>query len=210
MVYAIEKITIIPLIKLWVKKANGLENLPKDGAAILAANHLSYADHLIIGAYLATKVNRRFSFLAKKEYFQGLQKYWYNYVGAIPLDRQKGGKSALRIALKALKEGKLVIIYPEGTRSLTGNLQKAKTGIARLALLSRAPVLPIGLIGTFEILPKGKYLPKFMRTTISIGKPLYFQEFYNKKINKKMLNEVTTRIMKEIAKLSNQKYNFRP
>jgi|SRR3989338_937136 len=209
MVYPIEKLTIIPLIKLWIRKVTGLENLPKEGAAILAANHSSYADHLIIGAYVATKVNRRFHFLAKREHFQGLQKLWHIYVGAVPLDRKRGGKQALKIALNLLNKGKLVIIYPEGTRTFTGKLQKAYTGVARLALRSGVPVVPIGLAGTFEIMPKGKYLPKFKRATMNIGKPMYFNEFCNKKINKRMLREVTNKIMREIAMLSGQKYNFR-
>ncbi len=208
MVYPIEKLTIIPLIKLWVKKVTGTENLPKEGAAILAANHSSYVDHLMIGAYVATKVNRRFHFLAKKEHFQGLQKLWHIYVGAIPLDRKKGGKHALKVALNLLSQGKLIIIYPEGTRTLTGKLQKAKTGVARLALQSKVPVIPIGLKGTFEIMPKGKYIPKAKKAIMNIGKPIYFTNYYNKKINKKMLRDVTTKIMKEIARLSKQKYNF--
>jgi len=208
MVYPIEKLTIIPIIKLWVKKVTGADNLPKEGAAILAANHSSYADHLIIGAYMAKKVNRRFHFLAKKEHFQGLQKLWHIYVGAIPLDRKMGGKHALKVALNLLNKGKLIIIYPEGTRTLTGKLQKAKTGVARLALQSRVPVIPIGLTGTFEILPKGKYIPKLKKATMNIGKPMIFTEYYNKKQTKKLLREVTTKIMKEIAKLSKQKYNF--
>lgn len=208
MVYPIEKLTIIPIIKLWVKKVTGAENLPGEGAAILAANHSSYADHLIIGAYMATKVNRRFHFLAKKEHFQGLQKLWHIYVGAIPLDRKRGGKHALKAALKLLNEGKLIIIYPEGTRTLTGKLQKAKTGVARLALQSRVPVIPIGLTGTFEILPKGKYIPKLKKATMNISKPMLFTEYHNKKPTKKLLREVTTKIMKEIAKLSKQKYNY--
>lgn len=208
MVYPIEKLTIIPIIKLWVKKVTGTENLPGEGAAILAANHSSYADHLIMGSHIAKKVNRRFHFLAKREHFQGLQKLWHIYVGAIPLDRKRGGKHALKVALNLLNEGKLIIIYPEGTRTLTGKLQKAKTGVARLALQSRVPVIPIGLTGTFEILPKGKYIPKLKKATMNIGKPMVFTEYYNKKPTKKILREVTTNIMKEIAILSKQKYNF--
>ena len=115
---------------------------------------------------------------------------------------------ALKWAIKALKDGKVIGIYPEGTRSLTGKLQKAKTGVARLALAAKVPVVPVGLIGMFEILPKGCYIPKFKRATINIGNPIYFKKYYNKKINNKILNEITTKIMNEIAKLSNQKYNF--
>ncbi|MBI2650174.1 1-acyl-sn-glycerol-3-phosphate acyltransferase [Candidatus Woesearchaeota archaeon] len=210
MAYLIPKLTIIPAVKLYFKKISGIENLPKKGAFIAAANHASYMDHLIIAGSLVSHLNRKVHFLAKKEHFDNIfKKAWHTYAGAIPLDRQSGGKEALGWAIKALKEGKIIAIHPEGTRSLTGKLQKAKTGVARLALLSKAPVVPIGLIGTFEILPKGKYIPKFKRGAMSIGKPMYFNDYYNKKINKKILREVTTRIMKEIAKLCKQKYNFR-
>lgn len=209
MVYLIPKLAIIPVVKLYVKKVDGLENLPKKGACIIAANHASYMDHMIIGAYIISHLNRKFHFLAKKEHFDNaFKKTWHDYIGAIPLDRQKGGKKALKLAVKALKEGKIIAIHPEGTRSLTGKLQKAKTGVARLALLSKAPVIPIGLIGTFEILPKGKYMPKFKRAVINIGKPMRFPEYYDKKINKRMMIKVTDRIMKEIAKLCRQKYDF--
>ncbi|MEK6828136.1 MAG: lysophospholipid acyltransferase family protein [Nanoarchaeota archaeon] len=206
MVYFITKLTIIPLVKLWVSKVNGIENLPK-GAFIAAANHASYMDHLIIAGYIISHLNRKVHFLAKKEHFDNIfKKAWHTYAGAIPLDRQSGGEETLKWAVKALKDGKIIAIHPEGTRSLTGKLQKAKTGVAKLALLSRAPVVPIGIIGTFEILPKGKYIPKAKKAIMNIGKPMRFPQY--KKINKKILREVTTRIMKEIAKLSKQKYDF--
>lgn len=209
MVYFLTKLTIIPAIKLYVSKVTGLETLPKKGGFIAAANHASYMDHLIIASYLISHLNRKVHFLAKKEHFDNIfKKMWHIYAGAIPVDREKGGKKALRWAVKALNQGKIIAIHPEGTRSLTGKLQQAKTGVARLALLTKAPVVPIGLIGTFEMLPKGKYIPKFRKAVMNIGKPMHFNEHYNKKISKKILKEVTTRIMKEIAKLCNQKYNF--
>ena len=209
MVYIAPKLTIIPIVKLYVKEVNGIENLPRKGAAIIAANHASYMDHMIIGAYIISKLDRKFHFLAKKEHFDNaFKKWWHDYIGAIPLDREKRGDEALMWAIKALKEGKIIVIHPEGTRSLTGKLQKAKTGVARLALLSKAPVIPVGLVGTFEMMPKGKYIPKFKKATMNIGKPMHFPEYYTKKINKRIIREVTTRIMKEIAKLCRQKYNF--
>ncbi|MBI2102146.1 1-acyl-sn-glycerol-3-phosphate acyltransferase [Candidatus Woesearchaeota archaeon] len=210
MVYLIPKLTIIPIVKLYVKEAKGLENLPKKGAFIAAANHASYIDHMIIASFLVSHLDRKVHFLAKKEHFDNVfKKAWHNYVGAIPLDRAKGGREALKWAINALKGGNIIAIHPEGTRSLTGNLQRAKTGVARLALKAKAPVVPIGLIGTFDILPKGKYLPRFKRAVMGIGKPISFEKYYGKKINKKMLREITTGIMKEIAKLSKQKYNFK-
>ena len=210
MAYPIMRRILPRIIKLWVKESNGIGNIPKKGNFIIAASHASYADHLIIGAYFLPHLNRKIHFLAKKEHFDNFfKRAWHNYIGAIPVDRESGGKEALRSAIEALKNGKIIAIHPEGTRSLTGKLQKAKTGVARLAIKARVPVIPVGLIGTFKILPKGKYIPKAKRAIINIGKPMHFPEYYNKKINKRILREVTTRIMKEIAKLAKQKYNFR-
>ena len=148
-------------------------------------------------------------FLAKKEHFdRPLKAAWHTYGGAIPVDRQAGGKKALKFAIKALKQGKIIAMHPEGTRTLTGKLQKAKTGVARLALIAKVPVIPVGLIGTFDILPKGKYIPKLKRATMNIGKPMYFDKYYNKKITKGLIRKVTNDIMAEIARLCKQKYNF--
>ena len=209
MVYLILKLTIIPLVKLWIKKINGVENIPKEKGFIIVPNHSSYMDHLIIGSIFIPYLNKKSHFLAKKEYFDKFfERVWHNYLGGIPLDRQTGSNKSLEIAIKLLKQNKIIGIYPEGTRTLTGKIQKAKTGVARLALLSKVPVLPIGLVGTFKILPKGKYMPRFRKATINIGKPMYFNQYYNKSITKKLLREITTKIMKEIAKLSGQKYNF--
>jgi 1-acyl-sn-glycerol-3-phosphate acyltransferase len=207
MVYTLIKLTIIPLIKLWIKKVDGLENIPKKGAFILAANHASYMDHLILMSTLIPYLDRRIHHLAKKEHFDNIfKKAWHNYGGAIPIDREAGGKEALKWAAKALKDGRIIAIHPEGTRSLNGKLQRGKTGIARLILLSKVPVIPIGIIGTFKILPKGKYIPKMKRAVINIGKPLKFDKYSNHKMSKKLLRAITDNIMREIAKLSNQKY----
>lgn len=210
MVYPIGKRIVFPIVKLWIKEINGIENIPKKGPFILAANHASYIDHFVLGYLIIPFLNKKLHFLAKKEHFDNIfKKAWHTYAGAIPIDRQSGGKEALKWAVKALKEGRIIAIHPEGTRSLTGKLQEAKTGTARLTLATKAPVIPIGLIGTFEILPKGKYIPKLKRAAMNIGKPMYFPEYCNKKINKRVLREATNKIMKEIAKLCRQKYNFR-
>ncbi len=210
MAYPIGKRIIPPITKFWVKEVNGLQNVPKKGSFIIAANHASYMDHFIIMCTLVPYLNRKIHHLAKKEHFSNpLKAAWHHYAGAVPIDRQSGGREALRWAIQALKNGKLIAIHPEGTRTLTGKLQRGKTGIARLALEARVPVLPVGLIGTFEILPKGKYIPKLKKATMNIGRPLYFEEYYNKKITKKLLRKITNDIMKEIANLSGQKYIFK-
>ena len=208
----IAKHILPPIVNLWIDKVIGLENLPKDTPFILAPNHSSYIEHLMLSCIVIPYNNKKLHFIAKKEHFDGIsQKSWHSlwnkYVGYIPIDRSKG-ETALKIAVSYLKKGATIVVYPEGTRSLTGKLQKGKTGVARLALAARVPVVPVGLIGTFEILPKGKYIPKLKRAKINIGKPMYFNKYYNKKITKTLLREITNGIMKEIARLSNQKYNL--
>ena len=209
MAYTIGKRLICPIFEIYIKKVKGLENAPKDGNFIVAANHESYLDHLFVVCTLVNYLNKKVHFLSKKEHFNNpLKAAWHRYAGAIPLDRQAGGKEALKWAIKALKNGKIIAIHPEGTRTLTGRLLRGKTGIARLVLTAHVPVLPLGIIGTFKILPKGRHIPKFKRGSINIGKLMYFDKYYNKKINKKILREVTDKIMKEIARLSRQKYGF--
>ena len=208
MVYPIAR-RIIPLFaKRFIRKVNGIENIPKDKPFIIAANHASYMDHFIITSIIMSYLNKSVHYLAKKEHFQSLhQKLWHRYAQAIPIDRS-AGQNALNKAVDHLKNNKIIAIYPEGTRTLTGKLQKAKTGIARLILAAKVPVLPLGLIGTFEILPKGKYLPKLKKATVNIGEIITYDKYYNQKITKSLLRKITDEIMQEIAKLSNQKYNF--
>jgi 1-acyl-sn-glycerol-3-phosphate acyltransferase len=209
MVYPITKRIFYPLTRLWTKKINGLNNIPKDGNFIVAANHASYVDHLMLSSIMAVHIDKKIHYLAKKEHFETFfQRIWHTHTGAIPIDRQAGGKEALGLAIKYLKNNKVIGIYPEGTRTLTGKLQRAKTGIARLALAAKVPILPIGLVGTFDILPKGKRVPKFKRATINIGKPLYFDEYYGKENDKKTIRLVTTKIMKDVGRLCGQKYEF--
>src|SRR3989344_4239560 len=195
MVYPIGKRIILPIARLWIKEIRGLENIPKEGPFIIAANHSSYMDHFGLGLLIVPNLNKKLHFLAKKEHFDGIQKYWHRYVGAIPLDREKGGKEALNWAAKALKEGKIIGIYPEGTRSLTGKIQRAKTGVARLAVAAKVPVIPVGLIGMFEILPKGKLIPRLKKAIINVGKPIHFENYYDKEVEDNLLRFMTTRIM---------------
>ena len=210
MVHSIAKISIVPLIRgLFIKKVNGIENIPKGEGFIAAANHCSYLDHYLISCILVPHLNKKVHYLAKKEHFDSLhQRLWHKWVGAIPIDRQKGGKEALRMAVAYLRKGKVIGIYPEGTRSLDGKLQRGKTGVARLALAAKVPVIPIGIIGSFKILPKGRYMPSAGKAVINIGKPMLFEAYYGKENNHKVLRVVTKSIMKEIAKLSHQAYRF--
>ena len=210
MVYPITKRVIPFLIKPWLGKCTGIENIPKEKGAILAANHSSYLDHLIIGSYIVSRLNKVAYFLAKKEHFDTFfQRQWHRYLKAIPIDREAGGRDALAKAIEHLNKGDLIMIYPEGTRTLTGELSRAKTGVARLALAGHVPVIPIGITNAFKILPKGKKIPKLgLKADLNIGKPLYFDKYYDLEDDKHTLRKITTLIMNEIAKLSNTKYGF--
>lgn len=209
MVHPIGKRIFKIIIYPYIRKISGLENIPKNKNFIIAANHASYMDHLIISTVFVNNLNKRVHFLAKKEHFDNwFKKMFHGWADAISIDRQAGGKEALRWAVNALRNGKIISIHPEGTRTLTGKLQRAKTGIARLALTAKVPVLPVGLIGTFEMLPKGKLIPRFKRAEMYIGELIYFNEYYGKEDDYKTLRLITKKIMKEIARLCNQKYEF--
>jgi 1-acyl-sn-glycerol-3-phosphate acyltransferase len=191
-------------------ECTGLENIPSDQGALLAANHASYLDHIVIGSNLIPKLNRMIYFLAKKEHFSSfLQRRWHEYFRAIPIDREAGGQEALKKAIEHLKDGDLVVIYPEGTRTLTGEMNRARTGVARLILSARVPVIPMGITNTFHILPKGKKIPRLgKKADLHIGNPLRFDKYYGRNVDRGTLRDITTNIMKEIARLSGQKYEF--
>ena len=196
--------------KIFIKNVTGLENIPRRGGFVLSSNHNSYLDVILLNAIFMFKKKLNIRFIAKKELFNNwLFKRMRIVFNPILIDTQKKGKKALPQAIRALKNGDIIVIYPEGTRSLTGKIQRGKTGVARLALWARVPVVPVGIKGTFELMPMGKIIPKFKKSVVfNIGKPLYFDKYYKRKITNKLLRSVTDIVMKEIARLSKQKYNF--
>ena len=153
----VAKFTIAPLVlKVFVKKIEGIENIP-EGGAIIASNHASHLDPLIIASICALRKKRKLHYLGKKELFEGfIGNFVQKTVGTIPIDRDAKGKAALKTAGKYLKKDKLVGIFPEGTRSLDGKIQKGKTGVARLVLEAEVPVVPTMISGTFKLMPKTK------------------------------------------------------
>src|ERR1700751_1967052 len=201
-------------ISLWLlfrPGSRGRRNLPRRGPVILASNHLSFADHFFGPLPLPRKV----VFLAKAEYFtkpgiMGLvSKAFFSGTGQIPIDRTGGEASerALRSGLRVLAEGNVLGIYPEGTRSPDGRLYKGRTGVARLALESRAPVVPCAMINTFEFLPPGSKRPQpSHRPGVIFGKPLEFSQYYGRETDRVALRAVTDEIMHAIHELSNQEY----
>ncbi len=196
-----------PLLAMYRIKTEGLENVPRKGAAILAANHLSFLDSFFIP--LSVK-RRTVTYLAKADYFKSWKTSWFfKAAGQISCEREGGSKSeqSLNIALDVLRSGNLLGIYPEGTRSPDGRLYRGRTGVARLALAAGVPVVPIGLIGTDTINPKDKKMPKLSGSLrVRFGKPLEFSRFAGKETDRFALRSITDEIMFEIMQLSGQTY----
>jgi 1-acyl-sn-glycerol-3-phosphate acyltransferase len=209
--YWVVKAVLWPLLRIFRPWAEGTENVPREGPAILASNHLSFSDHFFAPLPLPRKV----VFLAKAEYFTGhglkglVSKAFFSGVGQIPVDRAGGEASerALRTGLRVLAAGELLGIYPEGTRTPDGRLYRGKTGVARLALEGRAPVVPTAMIGGFEFQPPGKIAPRLrIRPGVRFGKPLDFSRYYGMEDDHVVLRAMTDEIMYELMKLSGQEY----
>ena len=204
LLYKFLKAFAAPLsLKLFIKKINNFENMESDKSYILASNHNSYLDPPILASIYAVNFNKKVYFLGKKKLFRTfLGRIFHETVGTIPLDESDKGKSALKTAKKYLQNGMIMGIFPEGGISPTGKLLKGKTGVARLCLSAKVPVLPIAIKGTYELMPIDRFIPKFKKTvTINIGKLMYFDKYYGKKINKIVLRNITNEIMNNIKRL---------
>jgi 1-acyl-sn-glycerol-3-phosphate acyltransferase len=200
-----------PLLSLLGRpKVEGLEHVPHSGPMILASNHLAVADSF----YLPLVVTRRITFLAKAEYFTGtglkgwFQRWFYTVAGQVPIDRTDAdsAQSALVTAERILDEGKLLGMYPEGTRSPDGRLYKGKTGLARLALQSGVPVIPVAMIGTDVVNPPGSKMWRFGRVQVKFGKPMDFSRFEGLAGNRFIERAVIDEVMYELMRLSGQEY----
>ncbi|GAA4388488.1 lysophospholipid acyltransferase family protein [Tsukamurella soli] len=191
-------------------RIEGLENLPKEGPAIVASNHLAVMDSF----FLPLMVPRRITFLAKSEYFTGkgfkgaFQKWFFTAMGCIPIHRGSAdsAQDALDAGVEAISEGRLLGMYPEGTRSPDGRLFKGKTGMARVALETGAKVIPVAMINTEKFNPPGTTLPRFTHVRVRIGKPLDFSRFEGMAGNRFIERAVTDEVMYELMRLSGQPY----
>jgi 1-acyl-sn-glycerol-3-phosphate acyltransferase len=185
----------------------GLENVPKDGPFIVAPNHLSFLDSVIVQALMPRPV----AFFAKAEYFttKGIKgrvmKSFFEAVGSIPVERgeQAASVQALRTLLDILEDGRGIGIYPEGTRSRDGILYRGRTGVGWLALTTGAPVIPVGLIGTEKLQPAGRNAVKPQHFIMKVGEPIYFDKT-GPDHSLPARRQVTDRIMDAIAALSGQ------
>ena len=207
--YSLVRFLFSPLIRLiWVRKVEGLENIPKKGAVIIASNHQSYFDFI---CFISVSPKKIYYLAAEKFYKSPLWRPLMKMTGQIKVERQAKDKmEAVNKADLILNKGKMLGIFPEGTRSADGEMHKPFSGVARFALKNRAPVVPVGIKGTYEILPRQKRLPKFKKITeIRIGRPMYFEEYYGKENDKVILEKITDKIMSEIAVLAGKEIMYR-
>ncbi|MBP0448198.1 1-acyl-sn-glycerol-3-phosphate acyltransferase [Kitasatospora sp. RG8] len=205
----VTKLVLKPLARgIWRPTIEGLENVPRKGGVILASNHLSFIDSVVI----PMTAPRRVHFLAKAEYFTGpglkgaLSRGFFEAIGAVPVERgtYRSAQASLESALEILEDGKAFGIYPEGTRSLDGRLYRGKTGVAWLALTAGVPVVPVALEGPEQILPVGKRVPRVRKVTVRFGEPLHFDELHGQARSLKARRQVTDEVMRAIQELSGQ------
>jgi len=218
------KIFLKPIVdKILIKEVRGWENIPQPRSRasslrgkrnfILVSNHTSYLD-IIVNGYLC--LPRKFHFIGQIDGWKGVAKWlirgFYFFSGVIPLDRksEKSRENALRKGIEVLKKGNILILYPEGRRSETGEIQEGKLGVAKFFLKTEVPILPTAIKGTFELMPpQGKLKIKRM-VKVNIGKPLFFEKELvqaknldeNSQEYNKILQEITAKIMAEISKLA--------
>ncbi|MCX6403420.1 MAG: lysophospholipid acyltransferase family protein [Actinobacteria bacterium] len=209
--WILKRVVLGPILLLLFRpKVTGRKNLPKQGAAILASNHMSFSDSI----FLPLAVPRRITFLAKSEYFTGrglkgwIVKKFFQGVGQVPIDRSGGRSSeaAVNAAINILKSGEILGIYPEGTRSPDGKLYRGRTGLARIAIEAGVPVIPVAMIGTYDIQPTGQVFPKIMRVGIAFGEPIDMSQYAGRQRDPAALREATNLVMDSLKNLGGQEY----
>jgi 1-acyl-sn-glycerol-3-phosphate acyltransferase len=207
LLYWVVKGVLTPIIRVCFRvRIEGRENLPARGPVILASNHRSFLDSIFIPAI----VRRRVTFVAKAEYFDDPKTAWFfRGVGQIPVRREGGsaGERALASATEVLQRGGVFGIYPEGTRTRDGYLHRGHTGVARLSLRTGTAIVPVGLIGTDEVQPVDKRMPRlFRQVTVRFGEPIEPERFGDYEQEHLALRELTDELMFEIGQLSGYEY----
>lgn len=205
------KAVLGPIMRLMFRtRVEGVENIPGDGPVILAGNHLTFIDSVI----MPLTCDRQVFFIGKDEYVTGkglkgrLMAWFFTGVGMVPVDRDggRGGVAALMTGRRILEEGHVFGIYPEGTRSPDGRLYRGRTGIARLTLMTGAPVVPFAVIGTDKLQPGGAGLPRPGRVTVRFGEAMEFSRYEGMDRDRYVLRAVTDSVMTEVMRLSGQEY----
>lgn len=201
------KTLLSPLFRLaWRVRTEGLHHVPAKGGAILAPNHTSVLDSFFVPFTL----KRRITYVGKAEYLDDWKtKHLFPLMGMIPIDRSGGdaAKRALDAAAAVLERGELFGIYPEGTRSRSGQLHKGHTGVARLALRTGAPIVPVGILGAVEVQPPDARLPRpFLDVLIRYGEPIDVRRYADRSNDRLVLRQITDELMYSIRELSGQDY----
>ncbi|MGH3977960.1 MAG: lysophospholipid acyltransferase family protein [Pseudonocardiaceae bacterium] len=200
-----------PVMRLMCRpRMSGTEHLPSEGGAILASNHLAVADSF----FLPLVVRRRVTFLAKREYFTGrglkgwLKRHFFLAAGQVPIDRSSASaaQASLDTGVRLLREGKLLGIYPEGTRSPDGRLYKGKTGVARMALKAGVPVIPVAMVGTDRVSPAGSKTWRPHPVEVRFGRPLDLSRYAGLAGDRFVERSVVDEIMYSLMELSGQEY----
>jgi len=202
--------TIVPPVAraVWRPTVEGVEHVPMSGPVLIASNHLSFTDSVVIPVVAPRKV----VFLAKSEYFTSpgikgrLTRIWFEGLGMVPVDRDdtRAALDALDIARDVLRRGEAFGIYPEGTRSRDGRLYRGRTGVAQLALTTGVPVVPVGLIGTADLQPVDARWPRLAKVTVRFGEPIDFTGRFHGVPPGRARREATDEIMDAIQALSGQ------
>lgn len=209
MFYTALHTAVPPVLRaIWRPTIEGSANVPLDGPVLLASNHLSFVDSVVI----PTVAPRPVVFLAKAEYFTGtgvrgwISRSWFEALGMVPVNRDdtRSALSSLDVALEVLGRGEAFGLYPEGSRSRDGRLYRGRTGVAQLALVSGAPVVPVGLIGTERLQPVGARLPRLARVTVRFGEPIRVQGEYDGMPPGRARRELTDRVMTAVQELTGQ------
>ncbi len=203
----IAKTVLGPIFRFaWRVEVEGIDRIPTQGGALIAPNHTSVLDSFFLPLILP----RRITYVGKAEYLDDWKtKYAFPAMGMIPIDRSGGDASAaaLDAATAVLERGELFGIYPEGTRARDGRLHKGHTGVARLALRTDSPIVPVGIVGSREVQPPDARFPRpFMHVAIRFGEPIDVCRYADRANDRLILRQITDEVMYEIRNLSGQEY----
>ncbi len=214
--YPLERLILGSFFKLYIRSIEGKDKFPRP-PFIVACNHSSYADDFLLPMVLLSAVRARLHIFVNSRFYKNLFiRSYLNYYDMIPVDvakdvsdgsrRKKTNEKAMSMAVDYLRKGDIIALFPEGGRSDDGSLKKAKHGVARLALEAKVPIIPIAIKGSYELLPKGKKIPRFKRVEIKIGEPIDISAYKTK--DYKTYEGIASLVMKNIASLMGQEYRY--
>jgi 1-acyl-sn-glycerol-3-phosphate acyltransferase len=209
--YRTLELTLAPALRaVYRPEITGLDAVPADGPVIFAANHISFADEF----FTPLAARRQVVYFAKAEYFTTpgikgrLSSLFFTALGHVPVERgdTRAAAAVIDLGVEVLKDGKALGIFPEGTRSPDGQLYKFRTGVARVALRSGAPVVPVGLVGTREVQPPGERMWHRAKVSVHFGAPLQFGDRASEERSSRVLREITETVRSAVQQLSGQRY----